>query len=84
MTEADAREKARKWLADKVFPNEIEEYIETFVAGYAAGAAADREPVEHREGIVEVYDAHGKYLGCLGERTWGLLRASALTRGGSL
>lgn len=39
-------------------------------------AAAQRaETVEHREGMMEVYDWEGRYKGCIGSETWAKLLA---------
>lgn len=32
--------------------------------------ASNTPSVPHREGVVEVYDHEGQYLGCMGRETW--------------
>ncbi len=47
------------------------------LAALAAAPAAEEPPkIEHREGIHEVYDHEGRYVGCIGRERWNeLIRA---------
>lgn len=46
------------------------------IGGFTSARRFDQERgVQGREGMVEVYDHHGEYVGCMGEETWASLIA---------